>query len=119
MKKGCEGNITGNTYLFIFCGILMIICIAAGMHSNIDKHTVSWLIITRLLLIVMLVGKIVFFLATLPSVNWLYLIQIAALVFLFIMIEMIFRRKLLTFGTPWMALVLELLTIVVAVICIF
>lgn len=109
----------GNTSLFIICGVLLIISIAAGMHSTIDKRTSAWLVITRLLLFVMLIGKIVFFLKSFPQPHIFYLIQIIALIIQFIFVEMIFRQKLLTFGAPWMALVLELITIMVSVICIF
>lgn len=108
-----------NTLLFIICGLLLIISIAAGMHSTIDKRTSAWLIITRLLLFAMLIGKIVFFLGALPHLHLFYLIQILALIVEFTAVEMIFRRKLLTFGAPWMALVLEFITIAVSVICIF
>lgn len=123
MLKYCyqliEGVIMGNTYLFICCGILLIISIACGMHSAIDKRTSTWLVITRILLFIMLIGKIVFFLATLPVISWRYLIQIIALIILFVMVEMIFRRKLLTFGVPWMSFILEITALVVAIICIF
>lgn len=109
----------GNTLLFIICGLLLIISIAAGMHSTIDKRTSAWLVITRLLLFIMLISKIVFFLRSFPNPHFFYLIQTVALIFQFICVEMIFRRKLLTFGAPWMALVLEFVTIVVSLICIF
>ncbi|WP_295728500.1 hypothetical protein [uncultured Limosilactobacillus sp.] len=107
------------TYLFIGCSILLCLSVALGMHSTIDKRTSSWLIITRIILLAMLVGKIIFFLAALPSISWWLLIQIISLVVLFIMVEMIFRRKLLTFGVPWLALILEITALLVAIICIF
>lgn len=109
----------GNTYLFICCGILLVVSIACGMHSTIDKRTSTWLVITRLLLFIMLIGKIVFFLAGLPIISWRSLIQIIALIILFVMVEMIFRRKLLTFGVPWMSFILEITALAVAIICIF
>ena len=109
----------GNTYLFICCGIGLVISITCGMRSAMDKHTSNWLIISRILLFMMLIGKLVFFLAFLPVINWLYVVQIIALIILFIMVEMIFRRKLLTFGSPWLSLLLILTTVVVALICIF
>lgn len=107
------------TYLFICCGIFLFLSVTFGMHSTIDKRTSSWLIITRILLSAMLVGKIVFFLAILPNLSWYLLIQIIALIVLFVMVEMIFRRKLLTFGVPWLSFVLEATTLLVAIICIF
>ena len=108
-----------NLFTFIACGLCLIISIACGMHSTIDKHTGNWLVISRLLLFIMLIGKIVVFLANLPAFAWFSLVQIILLVILFIMVEMIFRRKLLTFGAPWMALVLEFTTTIVCLICIF
>lgn len=109
----------GNTYLFIICGICLVISVTCGMYSAIDKHTSSWLIIARILLFIMLIGKLVFFLAYLPIISWLYLIQIIALILLFVIVEMVFRRKLLTFGAPWMALILILATVIISLICIF
>ena len=109
----------GNTYLFIICGICLVISVTCGMHYAIDKHTSSWLIIARILLFIMLIGKLVFFLSYLPIISWLYLIQIIALILLFVIVEMVFRRKLLTFGAPWMALILILATVIISLICIF
>ncbi|WP_251548047.1 hypothetical protein [Limosilactobacillus caecicola] len=108
-----------NLLLSIVCGLFLIISVACGMHSAIDKRTSTWLVITRLLLFILLIAKIVFFLHGLPMANWLFLLQIILLIVLLVMVEMIFRRKLLTFGVPWLALILELTTTVIAVICIF
>ena len=108
-----------NIYLFICCGILLFISVTCGMHSTIDKRTSSRLVITRIIILAMLVGKIVFFLMTLPIISWHLLIQIIALIILFVMVEMIFRRKLLTFGVPWLAFILEITTFVVSLVCIF
>lgn len=105
--------------LLIICGLCLIITIACGMHSSVDKHTSNWLICSRILIFIMLITKIVDFLRLLPTFNWIDLVQVVALIALFVLIEAIFRRKLLTFGAPWMALILELTTIVVSVICIF
>ncbi|KRM65654.1 hypothetical protein FC35_GL001247 [Limosilactobacillus coleohominis DSM 14060] len=108
-----------NIYLFICCGILLLISVTCGMHSTIDKRTSSWLVITRIIILAMLVGKIVLFLLALPIISWRLLIQIVALITLFVMVEMIFRRKLLTFGVPWLAFILEATTFIVSLICIF
>lgn len=105
-------------YSYIICGLAMIISTWMGLRSPIEKHTADALVITRLLILIMLVLKFINLFLRFPLFSKIIFLQIIALIILLTITEMVFRRKRLTFGNPWLSLVLELLTIVCAFLCI-
>lgn len=101
---------------FLVFSLLFLICLHLGLNATIEKRVSKWLVLCRLSISALVIGKIVQLLRNLHFSWGINLIQALLLIVVMMLIEMGFRRKRLTFGDPHLNLVLEVLSLSVAII---
>ena len=74
-----------------------------SLNAKREKDLSFFSVLTRLCLFVLLAGKLVGALMTLPHLPLINLAQVALLLLLLVITELSFRRKRLTFGSPHLA----------------
>lgn len=105
-----------NWILYLLAGLILLVCIRQGLAANMQKRTAGCLIVSRLCLFILLIAKIVTFLT---GFNWLALLQTCLLIVDFVLIEMAFRKKRLTFGDPHLNNLTLALSFLIVIINIF
>ncbi|MBD9348898.1 hypothetical protein HC019_01725 [Limosilactobacillus fermentum] len=89
----------------------LIFTIYRGLRSHQEKRVTTWLVITRLIILLLVGLTIVDQLHSLPAFNPLSIIRGVYLIFLFVVSEVTFGRKQESFGSPHQMMRLELLTL--------
>ena len=89
----------------------LIFTIYRGLRSHQEKRVTTWLVITRLIILLLVGLTIVDQLHSLPAFNPLSIIRGVYLIFLFVVSEVTFSRKQESFGSPHQMMRLELLTL--------
>lgn len=101
---------------FLICGLIFLICLHMGLSAKVEKRVSKWLVLERIFISLLLIGKIVQMLRNINNSWGINLVQVLILIVVMILSEMGFRRKRLTFGDPYLNRVIEVISLAAIVV---
>ena len=102
--------------LYILASLFLLVCIRQGLTAKMEKGTAGWLVMSRLILFMLMIAKIV---SLFLMFSWLTLLHFCLLIIALLLVEIAFRRKRMTFGDPHLNNMVELLVLIILVLIIW
>ena len=93
----------------IISTLILIVTITIGLHAKIERKVTTWLEINRLLYVVLLADAIIYLILSWPALLLIKIFWILIIITSYIVMEVAFRLKRETFGSPHLAILLIIL----------